>query len=97
MKKRGPVSLNDKIAIVHQVLVKHEKQAEVARSFRMTPQNVAQIMLKAKRNPGFMREMLSRRDSKEAARQQIKLAVEVKNDFRCVIDSAKAVAEELQP
>ena len=44
-----------------------------------------------------MREMLSRRESKEAARQQIKKAVEVKNDFRCVIDSAKAVAEELQP
>ena len=54
-------------------------------------------MLKAKRNPDFMREMLYRRESKEFTRQQIKQAVEVKNDFRCVIDSAKAVTVELQP
>ena len=42
-----------------------------------------------------MREIMSRRDSSEAQREYIKKHVEVKNDFGSIIDSAKAVANDI--
>ena len=42
-----------------------------------------------------MKEIMSRRDSAEAQREQIKKHVEVKNDFGSIIDSAKAVAYDI--
>ena len=35
-KKRGPLSINDKIGIVHRVLVGYEKLAEIAKEFRVS-------------------------------------------------------------
>ena len=52
-------------------------------------------MLKARRNPEFLKEILSKRESAETQREHIKKHVEVKNDFGCIIDSAKAVAEDI--
>ena len=42
-----------------------------------------------------MKEIMSRRDSAEAQREHIKKHVEIKNDFGCIIDSAKAVANDI--
>ena len=52
-------------------------------------------MLKARRRPEFLKEIMSRRDSAEAQREHIKKHVEIKNDFGCIIDSAKAVANDI--
>ena len=42
-----------------------------------------------------MKEIMSRRDSAETQREHIKKHVEIKNDFGCIIDSAKAVANDI--
>ena len=42
-----------------------------------------------------MKEIMSRRDSANAQREHIKKYVEVKNDFGSIIDSAKAVANDI--
>ena len=52
-------------------------------------------MQKARKNPEFMREMLERNASKANMRELVKKNVEVKNDFNIIIDSAKAIANEM--
>ena len=52
-------------------------------------------MQKARKSPEFMREMLERNASKAAMRELVKKNVEVKNDFNIVIDSAQAIANEM--
>ena len=37
MKKRRPLTTHDRVSIVHQVLVDHEKHADVAKAFRVSP------------------------------------------------------------
>ena len=53
------------------------------------------LIKKAKRAPGFLMELMQRESADETRRQQIKRNLEIKNDFGCIIDSAKAVANEL--
>ena len=42
-----------------------------------------------------MREMMARNASKAAMRELVKKNVEIKNDFNCIIDSSKAVANDM--
>ena len=95
MKKRLPLTVGDRISIVNQVLVGHEKQADVAKAHRVSPGVVAALMLKARRRPEFLKEMLVRNASKAGMREVVKKHVEIKNDFGCIIDSAKAVADNV--
>ena len=60
----------------------------VAKDHRVSPRAVVALMHKAKRNPSFMREIMAKVAAKEEQREQIKKAVEVKNDFHYIIDSA---------
>jgi hypothetical protein len=53
-RKRGPLSIGSKIDIVYRILINFEKQAEVAREFRVSSQVVAQLMMKAKKNKQFL-------------------------------------------
>ena len=48
-RKRGPLSINDRVDIVYRMLIKFEKQAEVAREYRVSQQVVASLVHKAKK------------------------------------------------
>ena len=52
-------------------------------------------MLKARRHPEFLKEIMSRHAAADAQREHIKKHVQVKNDFKSIIDSAKAVANDI--
>ena len=52
-------------------------------------------MIKARRHPEFLKEILARHAAADNQREHIKKHVEVKNDFRSIIDSAKAVATDI--
>ena len=80
---------------MHQVFVCHEKHADVAKDHRVSPQVVAALVQKARKSPEFMREMMARNASKAAMRELVKKNVEIKNDFNYIIDSAKAVANDM--
>ena len=93
LKKRRPLTTQERVLIVHQVLVCHEKHADVAKAYRVSPQVVASLMLRVRRKPGVLREIMAGDAERDAERQHIKNVVQISNDFRSVIDSAKAVAE----
>ena len=40
-RKRKPLSINDRISIVHKMMVQFEKQADVAKEYRVSQQVVA--------------------------------------------------------
>ena len=52
-------------------------------------------MLKVRRKPGVLREIMATDAEKDAERQHIENVVQISNDFGRVIDSAKAVAESI--
>ena len=70
-RKRGVLTTADKIDITHRVVIKFEKQAEVAKEYRVTSQVVAAIIHKAKKNKNFLKELLESADMKERQRQTI--------------------------
>jgi hypothetical protein len=67
----------------------------VAKEHRVSPGVVAALMLKARRSPEFLKEMLERAESVESLRQNIMKSVKISLDFGRIIDSAKAVSESI--
>ena len=62
MKKRKPLSIDERISIVHKVLVVLDKQADVAKDFRVSASVVAALVRKIRANPSVFREILSKRN-----------------------------------
>ena len=94
-RKRGPLSIGNKIDIVYRMLINFEKQAEVAREFRVSPQVVAHLMMKAKKNKQFLQELIDARGLLDHQRETIKQTVDFLNQSRSIIDSAKDVATKV--
>jgi hypothetical protein len=61
-KRRGPLTTSEKVDIVHRVLISYEKHAEIAKEYRVTPQVIAHLMMKAKKNQQFLLELIIERD-----------------------------------
>ena len=93
LKNRRPLSTQDRICIVHKVYVEHEKHADVAREYRVSTQVVASLMLRARRNHAFLREIMHSDQCDVEEREYIKSTVQISNDFGRIVDSAKAVAD----
>ena len=94
-KRRGPLSTSEKVAIVYSMLISFEKQAEVAREYRVSQQVIAHLMMKAKKNKQFLQELFDKRDGVANRRELIKGHVEELNGKREVIDSAAHVIKSL--
>ena len=75
MKKRRPLTTHDRVSIVHQVLVNHEKHADVAKAYRVSPQVVASLILRVRRKPEVLREIMASDAERDAERQHIKNVV----------------------
>ena len=61
-RRSSELSLEEKIAIVHDYLIGKEKQSEVAKVHRVTTSLVCALVLKARRNPKFLEELRAERD-----------------------------------
>ena len=85
------ISVSDKIKIVHQVLVEHEMQHEVAQEFRISKQAVSRLVCRAKRNKNFLDELMSTRDAKQQHHQEIVQAVQQMNQKDAFLDSISSV------
>ena len=88
-KRRGPVTLNEKIDIVHRVLIGFEKHADVARELRVAPSVVAMVIYKAKQKKEVLRELLNKREEAASRRETIKAFTEGLNARRVVIDNVE--------
>ena len=60
IQKTHRLTLEQKYAVVHAVLIKHEFQADVARQFSMRPGTVSSLVTKARKKPKFLRELASK-------------------------------------
>ena len=57
LKNRPKISNDEILQIAHRVIIEHEKQAEVAREFRITSSRVSQIVCKVLKNKNLFAEM----------------------------------------
>jgi len=87
-KRRGPLTISERIDIAHRVLIGFEKHSDLAKEFRVSPGVIAQVIHKAKVNKEFLSELLSKRDEKEHKRKIIESYVEGLNAKHVVIDNA---------
>ena len=62
------LSIGEKIKIVHEVLVQHRLQREVAVDYKVTVAEVCALSRKAMKNREFINELISRRDQVEQRR-----------------------------
>ena len=65
LKKRAAMSVSEKIEIVHQVLVDHELEKDVAREHRVGHLVVHLLVKKAQRNQHFIQELINQRERGE--------------------------------
>ena len=71
-------------------------QADVAREHRLKPVLVSQLVMKAKKNPKFLGEILTKKNEVQKHRKDIKDAVTELNSHDIVIDSVAAVKKHLK-
>lgn len=64
-RKRGPLTVGEKVSIVHSVLVKKMLQKDVAKMFRVSPAVVCKLSGRAERNKEFLDCLFDKRDQKE--------------------------------
>ena len=65
VSKHTKLSLKDKILAVHSVLIKHLKQADVAREYRVKTHVISSLVIKAKKNPNFLAELANQKEENE--------------------------------
>jgi hypothetical protein len=88
-KRKGPLTLNEKIDIVHRVLIGFEKHADIAREYRVAPSVVAMVIYRAKHKKEVLRELLNKREEEASRREVIKATTEGLNARRVVIDNVE--------
>ena len=69
------------------MLIQFEKQADVAREYRVSQQVIASLVLKAKKKKEYLRGILDARELKDDNRKLIRSTVEELNSSNTIIDS----------
>ena len=96
------MTLNERIAAVHAVLVGHEKHADVAKQYRVKPPVIGQLVFKAKKHKAFLEELLHKEQEAMSKRQAIAKAVTELNELNelneqgAFIGSAASVVEAME-
>ena len=70
--KRGSLSVEDKVNIVHQVLVQNEMYADVAKEHRVSQQVIRRIIKQARDNKKFLAELMSERNAKQLLEKEVR-------------------------
>ena len=94
--RRTRMTLNERIAAVHEVLVGHEKHADVAKKYRVKPVVIGQLLFKAKKNKTFLEELINKEQNATSKRQTIVKAVTALNDQGTFIGSVAKVINSIE-
>ena len=86
--KTKKLSLEDKYGIIHDVLIKHEFQADVAKRYRVRLPTVCRLVNKAKKRPEFLREICSKEEERTQTRESVSQIVQELNDEDVFISSS---------
>jgi hypothetical protein len=65
------LSLDDKVEIAWKVLIEKERQADVARHFRMTVQGISKITSTLRKKPSLLQELVNLRQTKASERKKV--------------------------
>ena len=80
---------------MHQVLVLHRLQRDVASDFRMSASFVSALCKKAEKKRGFLQELMNARDDKAEKAKDIQNTVDEMNNSNVFIDSAASIKKHL--
>jgi hypothetical protein len=89
------LGVGEKIQIVHEVIVQHQLQKEVAAAHQVTAATVCILCKKANKNKEFLKDMMNLREEKGRRRQVIQEKVTEMNQLNVFVDSAAFVQKEL--
>ena len=87
--------MESRIQIVHEVLVQHRLQREVAAKHRVSIATVSSLCKKAQNNQSFLKELVADREAKAERRRQIGQTVLEMNQLNVFVDSARSVKKVL--
>ena len=87
--------MEEKIRIVHQVLVEYQTQTEVAREHRVSNGVVCRLVRKAQKNRNFLQELVNVQSRKEDKVELIKSVVQELNENKEVVDSVAYVQKAI--
>ena len=84
-----------RIQIIHEVLVQHRLQREVAAKHRVSIATVSSLCKKSQNNQSFLKELVADREAKAERRRQIGQTVLEMNQLNVFVDSARSVKKVL--
>jgi len=93
IQKVRRLTLEQKYAVVHAVLIKQEFQVDVAREFYVRPMTVSNLVNKAKRKPEFLRELAAKQEEEARTRAAVSDLVQQLNKEDVFIGSAAEVVK----
>ena len=64
-RTKSKIELNEKIQIVHQILIEHRPLRDVAKEHRVTASHISNIVSKVKKKPNLLSELKSEEELKQ--------------------------------
>ena len=93
--KRCSLTVAEKIQIVHEVIVNHEKYADVSLKYHISNGRISNLVTLARKNKAFLHDLMGRAASKEARSQVIEDKVTELVGASRFIDSVDTVRDAL--
>lgn len=80
---------------MHQVIVQHRLQSEVATEHQVTVATISTLCKRAQKNQNFLQELMTQRDQKATRHQVIAETIVEMNQLNVFVDSAREVRKAL--
>ena len=94
-KRRGPLSLQEKVGIAHKVLIQFKHQKDVAKEYRVGQSVITKLIKKARSNAAFFEELMAKDDAKDRKKKEAMEVIKGMITNNVVIDSAEQVTGKL--
>ena len=94
--RRPILSLMEKLEIVYEAIVKQRLFKDIAKEYRVSLPTVGAYVLKAKKNPNFFKELLFKKELREARQKRVENVLENLIEKDIFIDSTKFVADKVR-
>ena len=64
-RRAGPLTLDEKLEVVHRILVDGEAQKDLAKEYRYSQAAISSLVCKVRKKPELLRELISARAKKQ--------------------------------
>ena len=94
--KTGRLSLEQRVEAAHMIFIRKERQADVAKHFRVTQPAISVLIRRLKKKLSFLSELLSNREEIRSQRSKIVEVLQQTVEQNEIIDSMAAVKEKIK-